>query len=374
MKANERNLYASSMSHNLEGCKKNDGSQVLNSVAKTLLQAFISTPSGRILKLAITKGVNQKYLDEQLAYIDIEALWGSDALLLAYAKQRHAALDFGDYNEPRLKGLLMYHRFQNLNCIALFTKVINMATTIESVPIASYDTAMSCLLPEQYRPFCKPGLVAKSEKHFVDLKQAVKNAGYLVQEDVGFFTVLENEKNKERGINVFLSTGFGVKEITAWQSFISRTSATQVFRNSCLIPSVEDMLATSICRIWTKLRTDPRLRDLAFDIWDLFCLKERQKMDVELLQRIVVERNMAAQYYLVGCFVNNIIPGLLPELWKKHESFERAIDNYLKEEESYLEIRYDKQGNRRFQGLRYFLEKLGLWTKVSYWAHRILGI
>ena len=85
---------------------------------------IITKNDQKLIDLAFMPNLTQEQLNAFLHSWDIEVAGSSKALLLSYVMKQHPNLDFGEYTGPRLKGVLNFFRFPNLDLISKYTQIV----------------------------------------------------------------------------------------------------------------------------------------------------------------------------------------------------------------------------------------------------------
>lgn len=338
----KKNEYVCALSQHLQ---KTDTSEtdILRDTANDLARLFNADKKGKILKLALAQEIKQQELDGFLTTLDIETLQGSDALLLAYAKLRHPENNFGENNEPRLKGLIQYYRFQNLHQAACFSEAVRALTDVENDFFASYDTAMKWYLPQYFRMNETMGIVPVMRVYERRVLRKLKSAGYTITHIYSSFSASKESAEGKKQFIVFEIPEY--MELN--QQMVSRLAVQEVFNNQCLIPSAEDMLCCCYGRIWQKLTSELPFQGLGMDIWDLMCLSEYCGLSRDKLGQVIAETKLAGRVFFINSFLQNYTGGLLPEcLWVPQEDDEEIRD-FLSRESSRIKAKYDSMGNRK---------------------------
>lgn len=303
---------------------------------------FIKSKSGIILKSAVSEDLQQSELNEiLLPDLDIETLRNSDALLLAYAKQRRPDLDFGESNEARLKGLIRYHQFQNLNQMSFFSDIVQIINKEHIVPLLHYDVAFKVYIPDYHQVLYNTAIIIETEKQYSFLQKKFQEAGYVVTIRGNFFIITAKEPSQKRVI-VFNSFLFGKKREKLLHNVFSRAKEEMIFHTRCFIPSVEDLICGLINEICMKLKSEDVAHGLAFDIWNLYTMKKKYDISWDKFKSLLIENNMIAKYNIVGSFVNDIIADLVPMDLFDEKTISSAMKSYVWHERAvyiYLKVR-----------------------------------
>lgn len=106
------------------GIISGDSLIVAEDFARKLYGWAISPRGRKILQLSLGREKYQDNLDEFLDECNIESLNQDDGLLLTYAMKANSNLHIRKCDIPRLNGLYVYLRFQNLELISHFHRIV----------------------------------------------------------------------------------------------------------------------------------------------------------------------------------------------------------------------------------------------------------
>ena len=152
--------------------------QIIDAAVRDLYAKFVHESDRRLIKLAFRSHMQQKDLDLFLTKWDIESAGADRAAILAYTMKMHPNLKFDDYTGPRLKGLLNYLRFQNLELICHFSKIVRTLNQQGIVPMLIKGGAMRYMRPDLPRVMGDMDVLVFSKKDFEAAKNAVVKMGY----------------------------------------------------------------------------------------------------------------------------------------------------------------------------------------------------
>ena len=153
--------------------------QVVDATVQSLYEEFVPEQDRRLIKLAFQPNISQKDLDDFLKTWDIEAAGAYRSALLAYVMKMHPELKFDAYTGPRLKGLMTYLRFQNLELISHFSKIVRRLNQKNITPMIIKGGAMRYIRSDLPRVMGDIDILVHSENELNAAKNLVQEMGYI---------------------------------------------------------------------------------------------------------------------------------------------------------------------------------------------------
>ncbi|MDR2726961.1 MAG: glycosyltransferase, partial [Deltaproteobacteria bacterium] len=120
-------------------------------IAKMCRQ-YVSPADRALLDTVFAAEPTQAMLDECLRVCDIEEIGAHKSLMFSYLMREHPELRFSEYAAPRLRGLISYFRFANVDTLRHFSR-IGKALNAAGIPMLIFKgAAMKILRPDLSRP------------------------------------------------------------------------------------------------------------------------------------------------------------------------------------------------------------------------------
>ena len=266
----------------------------------------------KLLSLIFSPAPTQKQLDEFLPTYDIEIAGGYKTLLLSYFAKMHPQLKFTDYETPRLKGLLNFYKFQNLELISKFSKIgkVFRENGIKMMIIKGF--AMKCLRPDlpramgdidiitfgqdfikAYHIIQKMGYRMALEPHSIDVHEPDSEAGVL---DIHRWVNIDNGKG--RALNKHL---------------LKRARWTKIGSLDVLIPSNEDLFFLALVNLSRNLRENTSKASTLYVLFDCKYLLEQPDFDFDIVMQNAKLTHTEGFVGFGAEFINTIIPNLIPQ-------------------------------------------------------------
>lgn len=288
----------------------------LESISNKLICKYISNlltqNDIKLLSLIFSPSPTQKQLDEFLPTYDIEIAGGYKTLLLSYFMKMHPQLKFTDYETPRLKGLLNFYKFQNLELISKFSKIgkVFRENGIKMMILKGF--AMKCLRPDLPR--------AMGDIDIITFGQDFIKAYHIIQK-MGYRMVLEphsidvHEPDSEAGVldihrwvNIDNGKGQALNK-----HLLKRARWTKIGGLDVLIPSNEDLFFLALVNLSKNLRDNTSKASTLYVLFDCKYLLEQPNFDFDI---VVQNAKLTHTEGFVGFgaeFINTIIPNLIPQ-------------------------------------------------------------
>lgn len=343
------NLYSRELLRQFLGSPSRTAIEAAGNTAQILAENFLNDRKGRILQLALAENINQNMLQSMLADIDIESLPGSDALLLALAKQKHSNADFGADIEPRLKGLIQYHRFANLRQQSIFSETVARINRAGVIPMAGSDITMKYYSPAGLRFFDFLELIAVSDADYDAIRREFSDEEFILTENEYSFEICSENPAGGLKLRVFKASVMrpDIPELSA-DTIAKRSEIKDVYHTRCYVPSPEDTVILTFLRIWNKVRKDDNFHSVTFDIRDLFFLIREHGISEDIIkERINKSGAFICEYYFIAQFLNRISAGLLPCDFPLQEEFSPRLEEFLRYEKNRIDYVYNQKSIKR---------------------------
>ena len=334
--------------------------QVVDATVQSLYEEFVPEQDRRLIKLAFQPNISQKDLDDFLKTWDIEAAGAHRSALLAYVMKMHPELKFDAYTGPRLKGLMTYLRFQNLELISHFSKIVRRLNQKNITPMIIKGGAMRYIRSDLPRVMGDIDILVHSENELNAAKNLVQEMGYIF-EDAGHSFDVHLKDDVEKGIldiHQFFSFLPKLNEKINDELFY-RAQKEKIFSVDALLPSREDMVFILLNNLTLNLKTSACLRGMPYTVFDLaYLIHSKEDFDWNIVIRDIRMTHTEATSYLAMRFINQIVPGIFPKAFAMNKKISRKIENF---------INHDKFYSLYVHDVKFACKKLKIGKAVCHW-------
>lgn len=301
----------------------------LESISNKLIYKYISNlltqNDIKLLNLIFSKTSTQKQLDEFLPTYDIEVVGGYKTLLLSYFAKMHPQLRFTDYETPRLKGLLNFYRFQNLELISKFSKIgkVFRENGIQMMILKGF--AMKCLRPDLPRAMGDIDIITFG-RDFIKAYQIAQKLGYRMSLEPHSIDLHEPDSEAgvldiHRWVNIDSGKGQALNKY-----LLKRARQTKIGGLDVLIPSNEDLFFLALVNLSKNLRENTSKASTLYVLFDCKYLLEQPNFDFNIVMQNAKLTHTDGFVGFGAEFINTIIPDLIPKEIYKYSVAKGCID------------------------------------------------
>ena len=332
--------------------------QIIELAVKEIYKQSVSEHSRLLMQLAFNPQVTQTDLDVFLKNWDIEAAGANRAAVLAYMMKMHPELKFDDYTGPRLKGLLNFLRFRNLELIGQFSKIVKKLNQQGIIPMIIKGGAMRHLRPNLPRVMEDIDILLPQAEQLEVVKKLAQEMGF-VYIDAPHSIDIRLENCPDKGIlDIHQFFGFlpGLnKELN--KELFQRASLERVFSADAYVPSFEDMVFICLNNLTHNLRNTSSIMGLPLAVFDIVWLVNQKKdFDWDILLRDIVQAQTEAHSYMAIRFINQIVPNIFPESFLTNKTLCRDLEDFINHDIFYSlyvhDVKYACKGLKFWKSLR----------------------
>lgn len=311
--------------------------QIIDEAVNEIFDRIILPKDRQLLKIAFNPDVEQKDLDDFLEEWDIETVGLHQAIIVAYTMKMHPKLKFDAYTGPRLKGILNYLRFQNLELISHFSKITRRLNQENIFPLIIKGSVMRYLRPDLPRVMGDIDILLPSEQHLERTKKCVQELGYICS-DAGHSIDVHPKDDLQKGI-LDMHRFFGFLPQTNPKinaQIFKRATLQKVFSAKAYVPQNEDMVFICLNNLAANLRNSTSVQGIAQNMFDLVYLtKAKPDFDWNIVVQDILTTKTEASIYLAMQFVNKIVPDIFAHNLISEEQFYKALENFINYEKFY---------------------------------------
>ena len=303
------------------------------SITDALIEKFyneiLCSADKKLLELAFSENPSQQDLDNLLENWDIEAKPANKSLMLAYFMKLHPNLKFTSYEEPRLKGLLNFIKFQNMKVIAHYKKIGRELNKHNIEPLIIKGGAMKFLRPELSRIMGDIDIVVP-DKVFMKSAELAQNIGYDYTK-IDIHSIDLHPRGTEEGAVdlhrfIYMDTGYETKFL---KGLFRRANFEIVFGVESLLPCFEDLMFISLVNLARNLRDKTSQAGLLYTLFDCkYFLENKPDFDWEIVKENARKTRTEVQMNFAIKFIKKITPNLLPDEIQNHILFEKEMNDY----------------------------------------------
>jgi len=285
---------------------------------RKLYQHHVTERDQVLLDLVFSSSVTQKTLDDCLEICDIEAMGAHKSLLFSYFMREHPELRFPAYAAPRLKGLITFYRFTNIQTLQHFSR-IGKALNAAGIPMLIFKgAAMKILRPELPRPMEDVDILVPPER----LDEAVRicqNLGYRDSRSGATHAVDIHTADGKAAVDIHhaLFTADDTDGPVAadfHRRLMARASERGAFGVRVLLPAPEDLIFIVLTNLAKNLRNKSSLHGLFYALLDSrFLLRAKPSLDWEIVRNNIQATNTELLVSLALEFMEALAPGLGPD-------------------------------------------------------------
>lgn len=293
-------------------------------VVSKMYGQYVTPVDRALLDMVFAEKPTQALLDDCLRVCDIEVMGGHKSLMFSYLMREHPELRFSAYVAPRLKGLVNFYRFANIQVLQHFSR-IGKALNESGIPILIYKgAAMKTLRPELSRPMGDVDILIPQER----MKEAIN-----LCEKLGYRYAMEGDEHHTATIRtvdgkdavdihcaIFGAEYVGSAATTNFNKHLfARAKECSAFGVRVLLPAHEDLFFIVLANLTKNLREKTSLHSLFYALFDCrFLLRDKPSFDWGIVRNNSQVTHMELQVRLAVEFMDALVPGIVPNL---HEHF-----------------------------------------------------
>ena len=302
--------------------------KLVQKISADFYKDILTDKDKTLLNLVFADNPTQEDLEKCLENYDIEVVGAHKALLLSYFMKMHPELKFPEYIAPRLKGLIQFYRFQNMNLIAHYKKICNELKKNNIEFLIFKGGCMKYLRPEFSRIMGDIDILVH-KKDFQKCGEVAEKMGYDLYWDIHSIDL--HPKGSEEGIMdihkyIILQSD---KEKAFIPDLFKRASKQNVFGVETLVPCNEDLVFIALLNMVRNLRNNTSIDGIPYILFDCrFLIDAKPDFDWNIVMQNIKKTKTENHIYFAVKFLNNIVPGLLPEQIQKDKRFEKEFEKY----------------------------------------------
>ena len=335
--------------------------QIVDETVQRLYQNFIPKQDRHLIRLSFKADLTQNDLDIFLKHWDIEAAGSKGAAIAAYFMKMHPTLKFDAYTGPRLKGLLNYLRFQNLELIGHFSKIVRHLNQKGIVPMIIKGGAMRYLRPDLPRVMGDIDILLHSPKDLKIAKKLVQEMGYIFT-DADHSVDVHPKDNPQKGIlDIHQFFGFLSQFNNAINhELFKRAEKKRIFSVDVLLPIPEDMVFICLNNLTLNLKHSACVQGLPQAIFDLtYLIGLKKDFDWDIVMRDILITHTQAPCYLAMRFINQVVPDLFPKSLLSDKKLRQDLENFIDHDKFYSLYVHD---------VKFACKKLKLFQAIRHWS------
>lgn len=307
----------------------NKNMSITDALIENFYHQILKPEEKRLLEMTFEENPSQEELDMLLTHWDIEVKRAEKNLLLAYFMKYHPELTFSQYEGPRLKGLLKFLRFKNLELVSKFAQYGKILNKHGIVPLIFKGGLMRYLRPDLPRIMGDIDLLVP-EKDYEKGIQLGLEMGWEYQKETPH-SVDFHEKGSDAGLVdlhklIQMDTGC---EGNFLQGLFKRAHEENVFGARCLVPSYEDLMFIVLSNLARNLREKTSQGGVMYALFDCkFFLDQQPDFNWEIFKENARITGSEIHMNFSMKFINKISENIFPEKIRKAVVFEKETNDY----------------------------------------------
>jgi len=336
-------------------------SQIIELAVHEIYQQLLSEQNRLLMQLAFNPNVTQTDLDAFLKNWDIEAAGANRAAVLAYMMKIHPELQFDIYTGPRLKGLLNFLRFRNLELIGQFSKIVKKLNKQGIIPMIIKGGAMRYLRPDLPRVMEDIDILLPQAEQLDVVKKLAQEMGFDFIDAPHSIDIRMKEFPDKGILDIHQFFGFLPelnKELN--KEIFKRATLQRVFNADAYVPTVEDMMFICLNNLTHNLRNTSSVQGLPLAVFDIVWLVgQKHDFNWDIMLQDIVLAHTEAHSYMAIRFINQIVPNIFPESFLTNRILCRDLENFINRDLFYSLYVHDVK--YACKGLK-FVKSLSNWT------------
>ena len=279
---------------------------------------YISENDLKLINIALKNDVSQKEFDDFIRNWDIEKEGGHKALLLSFFMKNHPEIQIPKYAEPRLKGLLQYFRFRNMNLIAHFKKICSRLKQ-NSIPVLIIKGAAMRHYRQDIPRLMGDIDVLVIDKNLQKSKNIVKDLGYTYIEYPHSIDLHIGENN-EGIVDIHSQMDLmSEKQTLINQDIFSRAHLDKVFGiENIFVPSIEDMLFISLINMVKNLIRRTSIASILYTVFDCkYLIESKPDFNWEIIKQNTTKTETAPLIYIAIKFIKELAQINIPDMFEE---------------------------------------------------------
>ena len=306
--------------------KKN--TTVTDALIENFYNEIFKDEEQKLMKMFFEEKPSQKDLDELLKLWDIEVKGGDKSSLLSYFMKEHPELQFTSYEEPRLKGLLNYQKFANLNAITIFTKIGKELNANNIKPLILNSLAIKYLFNEFPRAINNMHL-AVLRKNLKKTINIVSKFGYEKLYNDDYVLILQNTIGKKNNIFIHKKLYTGTTKKKKLKFLFKNAKEENIFNVKTFLPKCEDLMFMILINLANNLRNDRSQADILYACFDCnLLIKNNKNFDWNVIIQNAEKTKSKIQVNFALKFISKVSKNILPKEIQENILFEKEMKLY----------------------------------------------
>lgn len=312
----------------LKNCKRIKSTAITETLIDVCYNSILRADEIKILQLAFSENLCQNDLDELLKIWDIEVKGSAKSLMLAYIMKLHPEIVFPASEQPRLKGLLYYYKFSNMEKVAHYKRICKALNAEGITPMILKGGAMKYLRPQLPRIMGDIDILVPESVYLKSIEIACA-LGY--EKEVYSHSVDLHKPNSNEGIldiHQYIDMGSS-QEKNILSNLFKRAREEQVFGIKTLVPSNEDLLFISLINLAKNLKERTSQAGLIYTIFDCKFLQEsKTDFDWNIIKENAELTKTEIQLHFAIKFLMRISKNIFPKSLQNNVMFEKETVEY----------------------------------------------
>jgi hypothetical protein len=289
-------------------------SSSLRRIVRKLLRDYVSERDRTLIDCVFAPAPTQESLDACLRVCDIEAMGAHLSLMLSYLMHDHHELRFTEYAAPRLRGLIRFYRFANMETLARFA-TIGKALNAAGIPLLLFKgAAMKALRPGLARPMGDVDILVRPE-HLAAAVRVCEKHGLHDARTGSAHAVDMHTADGKSAVDVHSAVIESDRDTGAFhRNLFSRARPAPAFGVRVLLPAHEDLFFIALANLTKNLRAKTSVHGLFYALFDCrFLPADKPGFDWSLVRDDARDAGVEFEVRLAVEFMNTLVPGIAPD-------------------------------------------------------------
>ena len=298
-------------------------------IIKDFKNLYLTDSDTKLFDFILRKEVSQTEFDDFIKSWDIEEEGGDKALFLSYFMKTHPDLEYPEYIEPRLKGILQYYRFKNLKLISGFMKICNRLKEEKIDIMIIKGGAIKHYRPDFPRIMNDIDILVRNQKDYERSKEIVEELGYSYMQCPHSID-LYDENGKPGVLDIHCRMGMISKEDNLLnEDLFMRAHTDKVFNvENIYVPCCEDMMFITLINLAKNLICRTSYGSKFHSAFDCMYFAEcKSDFDWNIVIQNAQKTHTENQIYIAIKYLNEVLSADIPVIFEKE--FKRRSINYL---------------------------------------------
>ncbi|MDR1946373.1 MAG: nucleotidyltransferase family protein [Desulfovibrio sp.] len=300
----------------------------MDRIIRKLRDQYVTELDQALLDCVFAQAPTQETLDSCLSVCDIEVMGAHKSLMLSYLMHDHPELKFSEYAAPRLKGLISFFRFADMEILAHYSKIGKALNAADIPHLIFKGAAMKALRPELSRPMGDVDILVHPE-HLAAAVRVCEKLGYHDALTGSAHAVDMHTADGKSAVDIHSAVIESAADTGLFhRNLFSRARARRAFGVDTLLPAHEDLFFIVLANLMKNLREKTSIHGLFYALFDCrFLLADKAGFDWNIVHDNARSTGIGLELRLAAEFMNTLVPGIVPDR-ERHFPLTRKMEDF----------------------------------------------